>query len=260
MRSYQYHSAPFLSYLLKALQCFPECSENSGPLFSGLVCHSIQPPVAQVCELEARSICHGNGCLQPQLAGPPRLCFPLLGSLSFHSAEVWTDRDSSSATMFCAPGRYSAESVIPLWGHHCHNWQTFFISFWEWVPPIMFTYETAVWLSIRRQMCVCLPLHKRSYSKLPACSSSELMWCCCSCGDHNRPVLVPMQVAPQPIMEASVSMMVSGGGALMLQSFQELRCLVHHSRSCLTPVCNVTTVSNEADCLSDWANWSWRWW
>ena len=48
----------------------PMCSENSGPLFSGLVSHSIQPPVAQVCELEARSICHGNGCLQPR---PPRL-------------------------------------------------------------------------------------------------------------------------------------------------------------------------------------------
>ena len=70
-----------------------EYSENSGPLFSGLVCHSLQPPVAQVCELEARSTCHGNECLQSQLAGPPRLHFLTICSVMEVPSENEKERE-----------------------------------------------------------------------------------------------------------------------------------------------------------------------
>ena len=70
-----------------------EYSENSGPLFSGLVCHSLQPPVAQVCEMEARSTCHGNECLQSRLAGPPRLHFPTICSVMEVPSEDEKERE-----------------------------------------------------------------------------------------------------------------------------------------------------------------------
>ena len=105
-----------LSRVEAQCQCVSVCSENPRSLHSRLVRHPPQSPVAQVCELETRSFCHDDRCLQSQLAGPPRLCLPTICSVGEVYPEDTHGREHCSADSFSLAGSGMVSSPTGVGG------------------------------------------------------------------------------------------------------------------------------------------------
>ena len=86
----------------------PNLQENQSPPWattSGPFCIQTNPPTPSVCQLETRSICYDNGCLQPQLGGVQGLCKLTLES---NNQSTHPNQDSTGKT---GPSGSSMEST-----------------------------------------------------------------------------------------------------------------------------------------------------
>ena len=80
----------------------------------------------------------------------------------------------------------------------------------EWLPPNLFKKEIAVILSIRRRTEVDILFEQNACkARNAAFISSKFMCSDCSEAVHGPPIFTPWQLAPQPRLEASDSMVRS---------------------------------------------------
>ena len=104
----------------------------------------------------------------------------------------------------------------------------------ETVPPMLFTYATAVRLSIFRRTCKSVRDFRKDFTARKAArSSTQFMWRLFSLTDHGPPVREPWDDAPQPVREASDSIERSGFPTTRLLLFQRSMLCTHHESSSL---------------------------
>ena len=124
---------------------------------------------------------------------------------NFHSVLSLNNLEAWSAWIFSFPGMWAAVRYISLLIHHSHTSRPIALHAKEWVPPMLFKYDTVVVLSDRIFMWqLCFPLHRDWRPINTALSSNMLMCCPDSAGDQRPPVTWSEAEAPQPNVEASV--------------------------------------------------------
>ena len=101
--------------------------------------------------------------------------------------------------------------AISMFMHQSHSSLTMVFSLGDTVPPSLFTYATAVVLSILSSTVMLFLSLTKHFSAWKAASASRQLIChCLSSEDQGPPVHAPSQVAPQPRVEASDSITNEG--------------------------------------------------
>ena len=115
--------------------------------------------------------------------------------------------------------------------HHSHRPRVRLTGWGKQVPPLLFTWATAVVLSMQR--CPAkfdLSLRKALLARKAASSLTALIWSLASKGDQQPFAVRLWHHAPQPALEAFEVIYSSGAGGLMVLLFTVTTCMFwsHH--------------------------------
>ena len=101
-----------------------------------------------------------------------------------------------------------------------------------WCPPVLLIYVTAVTLSMsKRTFTWVLCWAKAFTAKAPPINCRQFMWSSLSKCVQRPPLRIPLQTAPHPTREASVSIVRSGSPFTKALPFQAIKLSLHHISS-----------------------------
>ena len=133
------------------------------------------------------------------------------------------------------------------------------INFKLWVPTIFNRYVKATMLSNWRWMTLCLMVFKNGcLASFMAQGSKTYMWFFISWADHILSVEIPLHVATQPFIEASVCINTSADGWINARPLRSFTFCTHHFKLIFEILFKIILSKKERFCDKDDICCIWR--